>query len=36
MLGLDKSIRLIACIALVTVPMALALSHQMVKVKSDY
>jgi len=27
MLGLDKSIRLIACIALVTVPMALALSH---------
>lgn len=35
MLGLDKSIRLIACIALLTVPMALALSHQMVKVKAN-
>jgi len=36
MLGLDNSIRLIGCIALVTVPMALVLSHQMVELKADY
>lgn len=36
MLGLDNSIRLIGCVALVTVPMALALSYQMVELKADY
>jgi MFS family permease len=35
MLGLDNSIKLIGCIALVTVPMALALSYQMVELKAD-
>ena len=36
MLGLDNSIRLIGCIALITIPMALALSYQMVELKADY